>query len=170
MIPQEGLNIQYLWAAFRRRFWMVVFPFFIFSLAALVYAIIAPKIFVSSALILIQPQEVPTEYVRSTVTTDVQARLNSITEQVMSRSRLEEIINKYDLYPKIRATRTMYSAVEKLRENITLNIKEVGSNRRWQDAPAAFEVSHEGQDPKLVRDVTADISNLYIDYNFRLRA
>jgi polysaccharide chain length determinant protein (PEP-CTERM system associated) len=169
MIPKEGLDVKYFLAAFRRRFWCIVIPFFLASLAAVVYCIKAPKMYVSSALVLIQPQEVPTEYVKSTVTTDVQARLNSITEQVMSRSRLEEIINKYQLYPKIRATRTMYAAVEKLREDITINIKEVKS-RRWNDAPAAFEVSYEGRNPKLVRDVTADMSNLYIDYNFRLRA
>jgi polysaccharide chain length determinant protein (PEP-CTERM system associated) len=170
MIPKDGLTPQYFLAAFRRRFWYIVIPFFLVSLAAIFYCIRAPKVFMSSALILIQPQEVPSEYVRSTVTTDVQARINSIREQVMSRSRLEEIINKHGLYSEIRSSKTIYDAVEKMREDIEVNVKQDKTSRRRGDEPAAFEVSYQGRNPTRVRDVTADVSNLFIDHNYRLRA
>ena len=170
MIPKDGLNPQYLVAAFRRRFWYVVLPFFLIALAAVIYCIRAPKVYVSSTLILIQPQEVPTEYVKSTVTTDVQARISSISEQVMSRSKLEELITKYDLYPEMRAKVGTYGAVEEMREAIQINVKQEKNARRRGDEPAAFEVSFEGQKPARVRDVTSEIAKLFIDYNFRLRA
>jgi polysaccharide chain length determinant protein (PEP-CTERM system associated) len=88
----------------------------------------------------------------------------------MSRSRLEEIINKHNLYPKIRAAGTVYDAVGKMRGDIRINIKQnKGRSLRGQE-PSAFEVSFYGRNPITVRDVTKDIANLFIDYNFRLRA
>ena len=170
MIPKDGLNPQYFLAAFRRRFWYIVMPFFLVSLAAVIYCIKAPKIYTSTALVLIQPQEVPADYIKSTVTTDVQARLSSINEQVMSRSKLEEVINKYNLYPEIRADSSMYVAVERMRKDIGLDVRDSKEGRRGYGGPSAFQVSFEGRDPDKTRDVTQAIANLFIDYNFKLRA
>jgi uncharacterized protein involved in exopolysaccharide biosynthesis len=160
VIPKNGLDVKYFLTAFRRRFWYVVIPFFLIFTATVVYCIKAPRIYRSSSLILIQPQEVPSDYVRSTVTTDVNARLNSIKEQVMSRSKLEEIINKHGLYPTIRSSGTTYDAVEKMRKDIEVNVKQ--GRRRRGDEPSAFEVSFLGRTPAKVRDVTADVANLFI--------
>ncbi len=111
MIPKDGLDVKYFLAAFRRRLWYVVIPFFLVFTAAVVYCIKAPRIYRSSSLILVQPQEVPTDMVRPTVTTDVQYRLNSISDEIMSRSRLKEIIIKHDLYPGIREAATVQDAI-----------------------------------------------------------
>ena len=170
MIPKDGLDLNYLRAALRRRFWYLVVPFFFLAMATIVYCIVAPKIYMSSALILIQPQEVPMEYVQPTVTTNIQARLKSITEQVMSRSKLEEVIKKHDLYPKIRATSSMYNAVEEMRQKITIDIDQKQSSKSRGEEPAAFQISFEGKYPAQVRDVTAELAELFIDFNYRLRA
>jgi len=170
MIPKDGLDLNYLKAALRRRFWYLVVPFFFLAMATIVYCIKAPKIYMSSALILIQPQEVPMEYVQPTVTTNIQARLKSITEQVMSRSKLEEVIKKHDLYPKIRATSSMYNAVEEMRQKITIDIDQKQSSKSRGEEPAAFQISFEGKYPAQVRDVTAELAELFIDFNYRLRA
>jgi polysaccharide chain length determinant protein (PEP-CTERM system associated) len=161
---------EYVFAALRRRFWYVVFPFFAIALMTVLYCIKAPRVYKSSSLILIQPQEVPTEYVQPTITTNIHARLSVITEQVMSRSRLEEIIKKHNLYPKIRSKSTLYDATERIRKDITLDIKDGGKRGRRLGSPAAFQVTFEGRQPTVVRDVTAAIANLFVDYNFRIRA
>jgi polysaccharide chain length determinant protein (PEP-CTERM system associated) len=163
MIPKE-INYDYLLAAFRRRFWYVVIPFFVIFMAAIVYCIKAPKLYQSTSLILVQPQEVPSDYVRSTVTSDVNTRLRSITDEVLSRSALEQIITKYDLYPNLRSSEQMFAATEGLRKRINVNIRQ-GEPR----TPSSFQISFEGQDPTKVRDVTADLANLYVNYNYRLR-
>jgi polysaccharide chain length determinant protein (PEP-CTERM system associated) len=165
MIPKDGLDVKYFLAAFRRRFWYVVLPFFLIFTATVVYCIRAPRIYKSTSLVLIQPQEVPSEYVRPTVTSDVQFRLSAITDEIMSRSRLEEIIEKHDLYPQERMKGTMTDAAEKMRENINIDSRDTG--RRGQ--LSSFKVSFLDKDANKARDVTASITDLFIQYNFKLR-
>lgn len=160
MIPKDGINLQYLKGAFFRRFWYVVLPFFLFSLATIVYCIIAPRVYKAETLILVEVQKVPGEYVRSTVTTDLTDRLRSITQQIKSRTRLEGIINKYDLYPDIRADATMTDAVKAFRENIEINVR---------GGRSAFEVSFQGRDRVKVRNITDTIANLFIEDNLKMR-
>ncbi|NVM21507.1 MAG: hypothetical protein HWN68_06985 [Desulfobacterales bacterium] len=167
MIPKDGMDLQYLREAFVRRFWYVVLTFFVVSMATIIYCIKAPRIYESNTLILVQPQEVPRDYVRPTVTMDARSRLNTLSEQVMSRPRLEEIITKHSLYPKVRAAGTMYDAVETMRKHISVEVKE--TRRRRDTAPASFEITYEGQSPVKVRNVTAAIANLFIDDNLKLR-
>jgi polysaccharide chain length determinant protein (PEP-CTERM system associated) len=166
MIPKDGLDVKYFLAAFKRRLWYVVIPFFLVFMAVVIYCIKAPRIYRSSCLILVQPQEVPRDYIRPTVTTDVQSRLSSITEQIMSRSRLENIIIQHNLYPASRAAGDVYGAVLKMRSKIKITFKQ-NSGRRG--SPPAFEVAFEGREPVKVRDVTDALANIFIDENLKIR-
>jgi polysaccharide chain length determinant protein (PEP-CTERM system associated) len=167
VIPKTGLDYNYIKGALRRRLWYVVLPFFVISLATIAYCIKAPKIFLSSALILIQPQEVPTDYVKPTVTTGVQSRLSAITDEVMSRSTLKKIIVRHDLYPGIRKSASIQDAIEAMRQDITIGFKSSGGKR--SKSLTSFEISFEGNRPVQVREVTAELAQLFIDYNYRLR-
>jgi polysaccharide chain length determinant protein (PEP-CTERM system associated) len=167
MIPKEGLDLKYCLAAFRRRLWYVVIPFFLIFTAAVVYCIKAPRIYRSSSLILVQPQEVPTDMVRPTVTTDVQYRLSSITDEIMSRSRLKEIIMRHDLYPEIRKSATTQDAIGAMRRDIAINSKATG---RREQSITSIAVSFEGKYPNQVRAVTEELAELFIDYNYKMRA
>lgn len=169
MIPQNGISLQYIKAALWRRLWYVVIPFFVIYISSVVYCIWAPKTYKSISLILVQPQEVPKEYVRSTVTSNVKARLNTITEQIMSRSRLENIIKKYDLYPEARNPVTMHRALEKMRKQIKISIGKGSGLDGGFDSPPAFSVSFEGSDPVKVRDVTATLADMYVLQNVTIR-
>ncbi len=160
MIPKQGLDLAYIREALHRRFWYVAVPFFLISLAALLYCIFTPRTFKAQTVILVEPQRVPGEYVSSTVTIDLRSRLRTITQQVKSRTRLEKIIAEYDLYPETRATATMTDAVETFRKNIDVEVR---------GGYQAFEVSFKGPDPVKVRDVTNTIANQFIEDNLRLR-
>ena len=168
MIPKDGMDRHYVIEALKRRFWYVVIPFFLLVVATITYCIKAPKIYRSSTLILVQPQEVPADFVRPTVTSNPLSRMKILTEQVMSRPRLEEIIKKFSLYPKILATYTMYDAVETMREDIYVEVTESEEQTR-DSTPIAFEISYEGPDPVKVKDVTTSIADLFIEDNLRLR-
>ena len=167
MIPKD-VNYDYILTAGRRQFWFIVIPFFIIFLAVMIYCVFCSRTFRSSSLILVQPQEVPAEYIKSTVTSDVKSRLNSITDEVLSRSALEEVINKFDLFPEFKARGRMYDAIENLRKKITVTVKESGGG--WNRSPSSFEIAFEGPDPRTVRDVTSALASLYIEHNFRIRA
>lgn len=165
MIPKDGINRQYFKAAFLRRFWYVVLPFFAVSIATVGYCIKAPRVYKAETLILVEHQKVPPEYFRSTVTLDLGDRLRTITQQIKSLTRLEEIINECNLYPDIRATKTMTDAVEVFRKKIEINMR--GSSRSY--GTGSFEIAYMSDDPVKARDVTNAIANLYIEDNLRLR-
>ena len=162
MIPKDAISFDYVLAASRRRFWYIVIPFFILSMGTLLYGIIAPRAYQAQTLILVEPQRVPERYVSPTVTGDMSERLRTITEQIKSRTRLEQIILQYDLYGKLRADRTMTDAVEAFRADIEIGVKVYQGN-------AAFQVSFKGGNPEKVRDVTNTIADLFIADNLKLR-
>jgi len=165
MIPKDGINLQYLKAVFLRRFWYIVLPFFMVCIATVGYCIKAPRVYKAETLILVEPQKVPSDYVRSTVSTDIGDRLRTIVEQVKSRTKLEKLINEYDLYTTIRAERTMTDAVEAFRKKIEIVVKRPGG----RNSSASFEIGFLNDDPKKSRDVTNAIANLFIEDNLKLR-
>lgn len=166
MVIREKFDLNYLIMILRRRFWYAVLPFFLMMSAILVYSIKAPKVYKSSTLILIQPQEVPEHYVTPTVTSDVRYRLKSITEAILSRSRLEKIIIDYDLYPEARSAGSIYDAVEKMRQEIEISFR--GTTNR--ESPPAFEIALQGRDPVKVRDVVAALGNIFLQENLEMRS
>ena len=76
-----------------RRIWYVVIPFLIIIFGVTCYVIFAPRQYKASTLIIVSPQRVPEAYIQATVTSKIEERLHAIADEVMSRTRLEGIIN-----------------------------------------------------------------------------
>src|SRR4051812_1499976 len=72
------------------------------AVAIVVYKL--PTYYMSEALILVDAQKIPEKYVTSTVSTDVQDRLATISQQILSSTRLKKIIDDFDLYREEKAT------------------------------------------------------------------
>jgi len=151
--PEDFLQI------LRRRIWLLLVPFSIISAATAVYSRYLPDIFRSDTLILVVPQRVPESYVRSTVTTRIEDRLQSIAQQILSRTRLERIIQDFNLYPEARRVGIMEDIVEGMRRDI--NIQVVKGD--------AFRVSYTGDNPRTVMRVTDRLASLFIEENLRDR-
>ena len=164
--PNNQITPAYIIKAFRRRFWYVVLPFFLAFSGAIFYCIKAPRLYRAQTLILVEPQKVPHDYVRSTVTIDLGDRLRTISEQITSRTNLETIIKEFDLYSKLRAEMTMTDAVDVFRKNIDITVRKPTTAA---GSGGAFEISYTGNDPVKVRDVANKIMSLFIDDNLRLR-
>ena len=120
-----------------------------------------PDVYRSTTLIMVEPQDVPDAFVRSTVTTRLEARLNALNQEVLSRTRLEAIINDFDLFHDLRQHGTpMERVVENMRSRIRTEVY-VSDN--------AFRISYEDSDPSIVQRVTARLAGLYIDENLKIR-
>ncbi len=115
----------YLDMAWRRRFWVII-PFLVVILAGLLYALKTPCIYEAKTLILVEPQKVPQEFVKSILPIGLEERLRTISQQVTSRTNLEAIIKEYQLYAESNAF--LESKVERLRTKIKINV--VRSRRR----------------------------------------
>jgi polysaccharide chain length determinant protein (PEP-CTERM system associated) len=142
-----------------RRGWLIVLPFAIGLSSIPLVAKKVPRLYRSETLMVVIPQRVPDMYVRSTVTGKVQERLPSISNQILSRSRLERTINDFNLYKDLRVDGIMEDIVLKMRRDISVDL----------EAEDSFRVSYVSTDPKTAQQVTARLASLYIEENLRDR-
>ena len=161
MIPGKTYTLDDLWEILRRRKWLIVLPALLVGgvSAAAIYRL--PNLYRSETLILVVPQRVPESYVRSTVTARIEDRLQSISQQIMSRTRLEQVITDFNLYAKERADRVlMEDIIERMRT------RDIGINIIRGDS---FRVSYVASDPRTAMRVTERLGSLFIDESLRDR-
>ena len=141
---------------------------------ALIVAISLPATYRSTGVILIEEQEIPSELVRSTITTFAAQRLQMINQRVMTRANLEKIITKFDLYAKDRKKLTSEEIIGKMRRDIAFSpiSAEVIDPRTGQPSKAtiAFSLSFDGPQPNLVQKVANEITSLYLEENLQSRS
>ena len=96
-----------------------------------------------------------------------------ITQQVLSSSRLQEIINRFGLYRDMRERYTTSEIIEEMREDITLDMisAEVRDTRTGKptEATIAFQVGYEGRMPSMVQRVATTLASLYLELNLENR-
>ena len=148
-----------------KRRWLVLFPLALGVAATPLLARFAPERYRSETLIMVVPQRVPDSYVKPTITESVEDRLPSISEQILSRSRLERIITDMDLYKEMRAREVMEDVVQGMREDITVSL--VGDAR--QANADSFRLSYVSNIAETARKVTERLASLYIEQNLQDR-
>ena len=145
---------------FLRRVWYILIPFVVVLAAATLYAFYLPKIYQATTLILVTPQKVPEAFVRSTATSRIEDRLQSIGQEIMSRTRLELVIQEFKLYSEEAKSLSLEEIVESMRKNIQVDIR---------GKEGYFTISYIGKDPKTVTMVTNKLASLFIEENLKLR-
>jgi len=142
-------------------------------LAALVLAFTLPAVYRSEATILIEEQEVPTDLVRSTVTSYADQRIQTIKHQVMTRANLWKIVEQYGLYRSLRWRKTTEEILQRMVDDIGLEVisAEVVDRRTGQPTHAtiAFTLSYDGETPELAQKVTSELTSLFLNENLRSR-
>ena len=142
-----------------RRWPAILIPFAVITALSAVVVTFLPNRYRSETLILVVPQRVPEEYVRSTVTTRIEDRLKSINQQVMSRTRLEPVIKEFNLYPNELRTGLMEDVVDQMRKDI--KTETIRSD--------AFRISYLSDTPRTAMRVTERLASMYIDESLRDR-
>jgi polysaccharide chain length determinant protein (PEP-CTERM system associated) len=162
--PMETFDVtKYLDMALRRKWWAII-PFLLTVLAGLAYTMITPKIYEAQTLILVQAQKVPQNYVREIVSTNVEDRLRTITQQVTSRTNLEKIIQEFKLYTDPGDSNIILEEkVALFRKRIAIDIARGGSGGN------AFAISFSDSDPKKAMDVTNTLASNFISENLKIR-
>jgi polysaccharide chain length determinant protein (PEP-CTERM system associated) len=148
---------------FVKRRWLLLVPFAVGLALAPFLATLVPEKYRSETLILVVPQRVPDTYVKATITDSVEDRLPSITEQILSRSRLERIITDMNLYPERRRRQVMEDVVGVMRGDV--NVIPVGD----RDSTDSFRVTYVSDNANTARLVTEQLARLYIDQNLKDR-
>jgi protein tyrosine kinase modulator len=137
----------------RRRKWQIVLPAIAVAAAASWWIHRLPDRYRSDALLLVVPQRVPDTFVRSTVTTRGTDRLQSMTQQILSRTQLEKIIREYDLYADRRKTTAMQDIVDSMRTR-DIDIRPAKGD--------AFRLGVTSDDPETAMRVADRLVSLFI--------
>ena len=161
--PSRSYNIDDYMEILRRRIWYLVIPFLAIMIGTVSYAMFAPRLYKASTLVLVTPQKVPEAFVHPTVTSRIEERLQSIAQEVMSRTRLEQVINEFGLYKNESKTLAREEIVEKMQKDIKV---ELPTKR---DEKGYFTVGYIGKDPNVVTAIANRLASLFIEENLRLR-
>jgi uncharacterized protein involved in exopolysaccharide biosynthesis len=126
-----------------------------------------PRIYRASTSILIIPQRVPARFVEHTVTASLSERLNMILQQILSRTRLERIIQEFNLYERERGQMLMEDVIEKMRSQISVNIARPQGD---DEQVSSFSVSFDATVPRTAMRVTERLASLFVQENVEDRA
>ncbi len=156
----------------RRKYWLLV-PAVVVFLVSLIIAFSLPPVYRATTTILIEGQQIPSNYVQSTVTEYVEKRLHTITQHIMSRSKLLEIIGRFNLYAEEKEKKTTEQIVTMMRDDVQLEsiTADVVDQRtgRPTEATIAFSLSYEGDNPEKVQKVANRLASLYLEENLKNR-
>ncbi|MGA9585840.1 MAG: XrtA system polysaccharide chain length determinant [Terracidiphilus sp.] len=126
---------------------------------------ILPTTYKSSTLILVEQPTMPESYVAPNVNENLQERLQSITQQILSQTRLMMIVDKLNLYADAKSLKTPDDKVEALRKDISVDLVKDTRNQEI----TAFRVSFSAHDPVLAQKVTNELTQLFIGENLKVR-
>ena len=161
-----GASLEHYLQIILHRKWLIAGVFLVTTVATVLLVQALPNVYMSQTLILVDPQKVPEAYVKSTVTGDVRNRLGTLSQQILSATRLQKIIDALNLYQQERKTMVREEIVAQMRKDITTSVvSDFGSTQDLQ----AFRIQYSGKDPRLVAQVTNQLANLFIEENLKAR-
>ena len=162
--PSEIPDLNQVLGVVRRRRWHFLLPLFAGWLIVWAASWFLPSVYKSGTLILVEQPAVPERLVASNIDNDIQRQLDSITQQILSRTRLLQIIDHLNLYPNDRVHKTPDDLVEVMRKDIEIELSK-GDDRKL----SAFNIYYSNRDPKMAQLATSELASLFISENLEQR-
>jgi len=160
----EPLDFTQIKGMVRRRRWQFLVPFFCGWALVWGASWLIPSTYRSGTLILVEQPSVPEKYVVSNIDIDIQHQLDSITQQILSRTRLLRIIDSLGLYAQDRKHKSPDELVETMRKDIEIELSH-GDDKKL----SAFNIYYLNRNPKMAQAATAELANLFITENLEQR-
>jgi succinoglycan biosynthesis transport protein ExoP len=173
---QKSYSFEELWATARRGRWWLLLPLFVCWLTIWGVSWLLPASYQSEALILVEQQKVPEHYVVSNVTEGLPERLQSMTQQILSRGRLQSIIDRFHLYPSRTGLRKFLQSedpMEHMRRDIKIEAVQaqvgttLGAGAGRPNELTAFRISYATGSPELAQQVNSELTSLFINESWR---
>jgi len=161
---KESGTVRVVW---RRRKWLALASLALPLSVAVGTAAFLPDLFRSTALVIVEHERVPGFPVAQAVPSELDTRLQILNQENLSRSRLRELITRFDLYPELRRQASLEAAIDRLRRDVKVEIKDV--EQTWGRATVAFALSYRGRDPQTVAQVTNALASFYVEQSLRQR-
>src|ERR1035437_9149295 len=154
MLGHRELTFDDYLAIVKRRRWQILLPVVIIPLLAVAATFVIPARFVSQTLVLIQQQKVPDDFVKPVLTEDLNARLASMREQILSRSRLQPIIERFELYSKDPTIEARLDAMRK-----AISVRPIRSQMTTTNGLPGFFISFSTDNARTAQQVCGEITS-----------
>jgi polysaccharide biosynthesis transport protein len=148
---------------------------------ALAIVRLLPAVYLSESLVLIDSQKIPEKFVSATVANDLEDRIASIRQTLLSSTELKKIIDDFGLYAEERKSHFEEEILEMMRTDVTITLEQVSSGLstsggggiraalKGAEQAVAFRIGYQGRDPQLVARVANRLTDLYVDENMKTR-
>lgn len=169
MMGHRELTLDDYLSMVRRRLWWIVVPAVVGCAIAFGVSFVLPARYTSQTLVLVEHQKVPEAYVKSVVTDQLNQRLGTMKEQVLSRTRLQPLIERFGLYRDEMGKTPTEDLVDRMRAAISVTpIRPVLTARRQGELPG-FSVSFTASSPRIAQQVCTELTSMFMEENLRLR-
>ena len=162
MIGHRPLVPEDYFAILKRRWWILLLPLMILPIVSYCFSYTIPPQYLSQTLVLVEGQKVPEGYVKPILAEDLDSQLATMKEQILSRSRLQPILENYNLFSNLH---DMDDRIELMRKNI--DIKPIHSETS-RGVPG-FYISFMANDPRIAQAVCTEITSMFTNQNLKLR-
>ena len=163
-----ALSVDNILDVWRRRKWIGIVVFVAVFAGAIAGVLSLPNLYRASATVLVERPRISEAFVRQSVTAELETRIQTIHREIMSRTRLSEVISKLGLYAEQRGLVPMDALVERLRREAQLNLQGVEQSTGRTET-IAFTLSYSGRDPEMVARVANTLASFYIEGNSQNR-
>lgn len=165
--PSSSPALSVYWDIARRRFWWAIIPSFACWLIIWAISWRVPPKYQSDALILVQQPEVPDNYVVSNVRLNLQDRLHTMTQQILSRTRLQSTMDRFHLYPShsgFSGFTKLGDPIDEMRKDIKIDLVQAPGQR---GELTAFKIQYSASSPELAQQVNSELTSLFIEENLK---
>ncbi len=147
------------WRAIKRRKWLILLPIITMATAVGYVVYKLPSVYESTTILTVKPPTIPNTVVQPLSSTDLIQRIETINQEVLSRTALEPMISKYKLFELERnAGVPIELMIEKMRKNIVVDLEKTDNEKL-----AAFRINYRDRAPEAARNVTAELASKYIN-------
>lgn len=186
MVGHRELTFEDYAAILRRGRWLILIPALLGAVAGYALSLCLPKKYTSHTTILVEQPTVPDSYVKPVVSEDLNQRLASMQEQILSRTRLQHLVEQFGLYKtgveqapmKALVKRPLHKTdggqaamedlVEQLRKSIKVTPLSPMAGTGSQELPG-FDVDVTVEEARLAQQICAEITSMFMEQNLRLR-
>jgi polysaccharide chain length determinant protein (PEP-CTERM system associated) len=158
MLGHRALTVQDYTTILKRRWWIIAIPAIIFPIVGYAITFLIQPQYVSQTLVLVEQQKVPESYVKAVVTEDLSGRLASMKARITSRSRLQPIIERFNLFA---GQGTMDDRIDKTAKNI--GISPIESEIARSNGLPGFFISFKANDARTAQLVCGEIQSLFVN-------
>ncbi len=163
MLGHRTLGIEDYTRILKKRWWMIAIPALILPIVAYAASYLVDPQYLSQTLVIVQQQKVPDNYVKPVIAEDLTGRLASMREQILSRSRLEPIITRFNLFSGQKAT--MDERLDLMRKAIDIKPIQSAMSR----GVPGFFISFKASDARTAQAVCGEITSMFVNENLKSR-